>query len=52
MMACTLGHAEIVKVLLAAGADVDAKDKHGNTALDYSKTDEISNLLRRHTDVP
>jgi len=40
------GYTEIVKVLLAAGADKTAKDKDGNTALDLAWKEEIKELLR------
>ena len=33
MVAARYGHLEVVKVLLAKGADVNAKDNAGNTAL-------------------
>ena len=33
MVAAKQGHAEIVKILLAAGAEVDAKEARGGTAL-------------------
>lgn len=37
---------ECVKALLAAKADVNAKDKDGKTAADVAKTDEIKELLK------
>ena len=37
--------AEIVKMLLSAGADVSPKDKKGKTALDFAKNKEIEKLL-------
>ena len=46
------GRTEVVKVLLAAGADKTAKDKDGKTALDYAEgwgkwgKEEIKALLR------
>jgi ankyrin repeat protein len=42
---------EIVKILLAKGADVNAKDKDGKTPLqlaESSKFQEVSKLLRQH----
>ena len=44
MMAALRGNLEVVKVLLAAGADVNMKDHKGKTAVDYA-------LLRRNYDV-
>ena len=40
------GHTEIVKALLAAGADKSLKDINGKTALDWAKKEEIKALLR------
>ena len=40
------GHTEIVKVLLAAGADKTITDEAGRTALDWAKTEEIKALLQ------
>jgi hypothetical protein len=36
MMAAALGHAEVVQALIGAGADVNASDLEGQTALDYA----------------
>jgi hypothetical protein len=41
------GHKEFVELLIAKGADVNAKDAEGKTPLD-SGTGEISDLLRKH----
>ena len=42
----TWGQTEVVKLLLAAGADKTRKNMFGKTALDYAETDEIKALLR------
>ena len=34
-------------MLLAAGADVNARDSEGKTALDGAKTDEIKGILKK-----
>ena len=39
------GNTEAVKQHLAAGADVDAKNKHGGTPLHYTAIKEIAELL-------
>ena len=39
---------EIVEILLANGANINAKDENGETPLDGSNTIEITNLLRKH----
>ena len=49
--AAKAGHIEAVKQHLAAGTDVNAKDKRGDTPLDYAikrKRTEIADLLRKH----
>jgi ankyrin repeat protein len=45
MIAAQLGHAEIVRVLLAAGAEKTRKDKTGKTARDLTGDPEIQALL-------
>ena len=40
------GHAEVVKALLAAGADKSLKTTSGRIALDRASKDEIKALLR------
>ena len=40
------GHTEVVKVLLAAGADKSLKTKSGKTALDLTDDEEIIALLQ------
>jgi len=42
-----LGHKEIGELLIAAGADVNAKDEAGGTPLDWADG-ELSDLLRKH----
>ena len=46
--AAAAGHAEIVKLLLAAGANVGAMDEPsgGDDVLKYGKNEEIANLLK------
>ena len=49
MIASRNGHPELVRVLLAAGADKDLRNKYGKTALDYAikeKKDACAALLR------
>ena len=45
--ATVLGHKEIGELLIAAGADVNAKDEAGGTPLDWADG-ELSDLLRKH----
>ena len=49
--ATVLGHKEIGELLIAAGADVNAKVNDGRTPLDWAikyKQTEIADLLRKH----
>ena len=50
-LAADNGHKEMVELLIANGADVNAKNKNGNTPLDsssLSKQTETADLLRKH----
>jgi len=50
MLASENGHMEVVKVLLAAGADVNVKSRTGNTALSQATEQghsEIIELLKK-----
>jgi len=43
------GHNEIVELLIAKGADVNAKGWDGRTPLDYAiRKEETKDLLRKH----
>ena len=45
------GHKEVAELLIAKGADVNAKDNNGGTPLDVAiqlKRTEIADLLRKH----
>ena len=49
MRAAFFGHQEVVRLLIAAGADTETKDKLGFTALDWSEArgyPEVAQLLR------
>jgi ankyrin repeat protein len=45
--AARLGHKETVELLIAEGADVNAKFKDGETPLDWADG-ETADLLRKH----
>ena len=49
-MRLRFGHKEIAELLIAAGADVNAKDRSGETPLDslHGYRTEIADLLRTH----
>ena len=40
------GCAEVASILLAAGADISAKDAEGRTALDVAKMDDVKAVLQ------
>ena len=42
------GHKEIVELLIANGADVNAKLIYGTTPLDSTNNKKIRDLLRKH----
>ena len=46
MAAAAIGHGEVARVLLAAGANKTKKDATGKTALKLAKTAEMKRLLR------
>ena len=41
-------HKETVALLIAKGADVNAKEDDGRTPLDWAENDEIADLIRKH----
>ena len=43
--AATLNRAEIAKLLIAHGADIEPKDARGNSALDHAKIQGIPALI-------
>jgi len=45
ILACARDNTEIVKLLIAAGADTKYVDRFGKQAIDYIKSEEIRNLL-------
>lgn len=45
MLASKHGHPETVRLLLEKGADRDAKDSNGNSALSLAKTDSVRRLF-------
>ncbi|MDP6417437.1 MAG: ankyrin repeat domain-containing protein, partial [Gammaproteobacteria bacterium] len=49
LLSAAYGHKEIVELLINAGADVNAKDRHGITPLDAARFNrETADLLRKH----
>ena len=42
-----LGYIEVAEILIAKGADVNAKDRDGRTLLNYTKG-KFADLLRKH----
>jgi cytohesin len=47
-VAARYGNIEAIKQHLAAGTDVNAKDKYGRTPLDVANNKETADLLRKH----
>ena len=50
-LAAVIGHKEIIEILIAKGADVNARKMNGWTPLDNAikrKHPEIADLLRKH----
>ena len=48
-MFIVFGHKEVVELLIAKGADVNAKGWDGRTPVDYAiRKEEIADLLRKH----
>ena len=45
MYAAEKGHIEIVKLLLDHGADINAKDKDGKTALDLARENNKEKIV-------
>ncbi|KAA0153177.1 hypothetical protein FNF29_03366 [Cafeteria roenbergensis] len=45
MRAATFGHVESIQVLLDRGADLEAKDKAGKSAIDLSKAEHFKALV-------
>lgn len=41
------GHAEIVEILLRAGADFTKRDKNGKTAIEWAKNEAVARVLAR-----
>ena len=41
-------HKEVVELLIAKGADVNAKDDVGDTPVDWADNKELADLLREH----
>ena len=39
---------DIVQLLIAKGADINAKDNSGRTPLNLAKNDDVKELLRKH----
>ena len=42
------GHKEVIELLIAKGADMNAKDDDGTTPLDMADDKETADLLRKH----
>jgi ankyrin repeat protein len=46
-IACLNGNVELVQILLGAGADISIIDSNGETALEWSRSDEVRELLHK-----
>ena len=47
MAASVNGHADVVRLLLANGANPDLKNNEGKTAIDYAENSSVKRLLER-----
>jgi ankyrin repeat protein len=50
-MACSRGNKDLAELLITKGVDVNARDRRGQTALDYEQQagfSEITEVLRKH----
>jgi ankyrin repeat protein len=46
MWACQKGHVEVIKILLAHGADTQIEDNKGKKAINFARSQEIKDLLQ------
>ena len=53
-LAALLGYVKVVRLLLAAGADVTLEDNRGQTALSLASStehDEVAHMIRSHMQI-